>query len=142
MFVCDSYELKVERNGALQSRDFRNFIRFFVIFSLFFTFIHALSRLFFREKDVFPQYGPFTFVFMRNIMHRLFYFPSCPFCQKVLKFCEENRVELSLCNTRENSDYREELIRKGGKGQVPALEIEGKILYESNEIINYLSQSR
>lgn len=68
----------------------------------------------------------------------LYISPSCPFCQKVLRFCEENQISLKLKNLLEEEKYRTELIEKGGKLQVPALEFAGKILYESDLIIHHI----
>ncbi len=51
------------------------------------------------------------------------------------------RLELNLKNVQEKAENRQELIKKGGKGQVPALEIDGKIMYESNDIIKWLKEN-
>jgi len=42
-------------------------------------------------------------------------------------------------NVAGNAQVREELIRIGGKAQVPCLVIDGKALYESEEIIKWFS---
>ena len=68
----------------------------------------------------------------------LYYKPTCPFCHKVLNFMEANKTNLTLKNISESEQYRNELIQSGGKQQVPALDIDGKIMYESDDIINYL----
>ena len=57
--------------------------------------------------------------YMEN--HTLYYKKQCPFCQKVLRFMDQN-----------------DLVRIGGKKQVPCLVINGKPLYESDDIIAYL----
>ena len=51
---------------------------------------------------------------------------------------EANKTNLTLKNISESEQYRNELIQSGGKQQVPALDIDGKIMYESDDIINYL----
>ncbi len=51
--------------------------------------------------------------------HLLYYKKTCPYCQKVLRFMND-------------------LVRVGGKKQVPCLVVGGKPLYESDDIIAYL----
>lgn len=65
---------------------------------------------------------------------------SCPFCHKVLSFMEENNITLPLHNIDESDEDREHLIEVGGKRQVPCLFIDGKALYESSDIIDYLKE--
>ncbi|MDA1353305.1 MAG: glutathione S-transferase N-terminal domain-containing protein [bacterium] len=68
----------------------------------------------------------------------LYYYESCPFCMKVLRFMSENDIELKLKNTLSDPMAKAELMELGGKTQVPALSIDGRIMYESNDIIDYL----
>lgn len=70
---------------------------------------------------------------------KLYYLPTCPFCQKVLLFMKENDIEIEKHSTREPAE-REFLISHGGKNQVPCLFINGKALYESDDIIDYLKE--
>ncbi len=44
-------------------------------------------------------------------------------------------------DTHENPVYRDELIKIGGKPQVPCLVIDGKALYESSDIIEWLKKN-
>ena len=44
-------------------------------------------------------------------------------------------------NTQENPAYREELIKIGGKPQVPCLVIDGQALYESDDIIDWIKSN-
>ena len=60
----------------------------------------------------------------------------CPFCQKVLGYMEQKRIEVPWKDTSDLSN-RQELIRIGGKKQIPCLVMDGKALYESNDIINW-----
>lgn len=75
-------------------------------------------------------------------MLNLYYKPSCPFCQRVIKAGQEIGLEFNLLDVKANEFLREELIAKGGKKQVPFLEDKsrGEMLYESNNIIEYLSK--
>lgn len=68
----------------------------------------------------------------------LYHFESCPFCIRVRRFMAENDIQIPLKDTLRHPKYREELIRLGGKKQVPALSIDGDILYESLDIIDWM----
>jgi len=68
----------------------------------------------------------------------LYYFPGCPFCGRVLAFMEEYALEVPKKNIHENDSVRSELVKIGGKSQVPCLVIDGKALYESNDIIDWM----
>ena len=72
----------------------------------------------------------------------LYYFPECPFCQKVLKYAGENGIEFNLLDIKKDEKNAEDLIKKGGKKQVPALLIDDKIMYESDDIIEYLKENK
>lgn len=77
---------------------------------------------------------------MNNL--KLYYKPTCPYCQKVLNYMDENKIEgIELLNVDEIDGLREELGEKGGKVQVPALDIDGKIMYESSDIVEYLKEN-
>lgn len=71
----------------------------------------------------------------------LYYQEYCPYCRKVLNFMDAEDIHLNLKNVQEKPENRQELIKKGGKSQVPALEIDGKIMYESNDIIQWLKEN-
>ncbi len=67
----------------------------------------------------------------------LYYRPTCPFCLKVLGFMRQKGIQVPLKNIG-NEETRVELLRLGGKQQVPCLLIDGKALYESDDIIRWL----
>ena len=68
----------------------------------------------------------------------LYYRASCPFCRRVLSFMRDSGIEMELRDTT-NPDTRAELVRIGGKPQVPCLLVDGKPLYESADIVAYLA---
>ena len=76
---------------------------------------------------------------MRN--YTLFYKPTCPFCKKVLNYMDEQGINLPLRDVSTDADARDELLSVGGKTQVPCLFIDGEPLYESGDIIDYLSKT-
>lgn len=65
---------------------------------------------------------------------------SCPYCAKVESFMESNGIELQIHNIDTDAAARSYLIENGGKRQVPCLFVDGKALYESNDIIDYLGR--
>lgn len=71
----------------------------------------------------------------------LYYRPSCPYCQKVLSFMQQEKIQLDLCDISLEEKNRDELVRVGGKQQVPCLFIDGRALYESNDIIDWLKEN-
>lgn len=70
----------------------------------------------------------------------LYYATWCPYCQKVLRFMEDNGIELALRDIDEPQN-KAFLVEHGGKGQVPCLFIDGRALYESSDIIAYLGKT-
>lgn len=71
----------------------------------------------------------------------LYYTPVCPFCRKVLSFMDEHGIENILLKDKStNAQFQDELVRIGGKSQVPCLFIDGKPLYESNDIIQWMKE--
>ena len=73
-------------------------------------------------------------------MLELFYKPTCPYCQKVLRYMSEAGIEgeITLRNVAEDDAAAERLILVGGKWQVPCLFIGGAPLYESDDIVAWL----
>ena len=66
----------------------------------------------------------------------LYISPWCPYCHKVLQHMQRKGIEVPVKDTSDLGN-REELIQIGGKKQVPCLVIDGKALYESNDIIKW-----
>jgi glutaredoxin 3 len=67
----------------------------------------------------------------------LYHLQSCPYCARVRDFLKSEHIEVPMKEIRENPAYRDELIKIGGKGQVPCLVIDGHALYESMDIIKW-----
>lgn len=72
---------------------------------------------------------------------KLYYTESCPYCHKVKTFAESNNIDLIYKNIAEDQKNQEELLSIGGKTQVPCLFIDGKPLYESDDIIAWLTDN-
>jgi len=75
----------------------------------------------------------------------LYHFTSCPYCIKVRRVIGRLDLCIELRDIRKERGWADELVQKGGKGQVPCLRIEepdGKVrwLYESDDIVRYLER--
>ena len=78
--------------------------------------------------------------------YELYYSEICGFCHRVRRYLDQVGWQLPLKDTLRDPDARAELIRGGGKAQVPCLRIrrdgEDVWLYESLDIIDYLKARR
>ena len=74
----------------------------------------------------------------------LYYYPECPYCRKVLKAIDDLGLanDIELKNIHADESARQTLISVGGKPQVPCLFINGAPLYESSDIVDWLTQNR
>lgn len=74
-------------------------------------------------------------------MFDIFILPECPYCKKVLKFLDENKIKYNKFDTN-NDDNVLRLLSIGGKDQVPFLynENTNDKIYESDDIIEYLKK--
>ena len=73
----------------------------------------------------------------------LYHFGSCPFCLRVRRELARLGVEVELRNIHRDRSRYDELVRGGGRQQVPCLRIENdngtvEWLYESSDIIAWL----
>ena len=70
----------------------------------------------------------------------LYYLPNCPFCKKVMKVMEQIHIDVNMHDISADPKDRDTLVKVGGKGQVPCLFIDGKPMYESSHIIEFLEK--
>lgn len=68
----------------------------------------------------------------------LFILESCPYCKKVIKYMDENKIPYNKIDIS-NKESEESLIKIGGKRQVPFLVDNDRNIqmYESADIIEY-----
>ena len=71
----------------------------------------------------------------------LYHFQGCPYSARVLAFLAKEGTEIPMKDIHQNPAFREELVKIGGKQQVPCLVIDGKALYESLDIIDWLKKN-
>lgn len=70
----------------------------------------------------------------------LYMFPACPFCQRVLAQAQQLNMSLPMYDIHQDPEARERLRSVGGRTTVPCLFINGKPLYESEDIMRYLRE--
>ena len=69
----------------------------------------------------------------------LYKMDSCPYCRRVMRYIESaGRDDIVCRDIALSEDAGQTLIRVGGKRQVPCLFIDGKPMYESQDIIDWL----
>lgn len=75
-------------------------------------------------------------------MIELFMLEFCGYCKKVIAYMDEHSIPYKTIDISEKAN-EEELIRIGGKRQVPfIIDRENKIeMYESNDILEYLREA-
>ncbi len=71
----------------------------------------------------------------------LYHFQSCPYCQRVRDFLASQKISVEMKDTMQDPLNRQELLKIGGKTQVPCLVIDGKALYESMDIIEWFRKN-
>ena len=72
----------------------------------------------------------------------LYHFNGCPYCARVRDYLSQEGISVPMKDIHENPQYQEELVKTGGKGQVPCLVVDGKALYESVDIIEWFKKNR
>lgn len=70
----------------------------------------------------------------------LYKMDTCPYCRRVMKaISDSGRTDVELHDINRSPEDQERLVRDGGQDQVPCLFIDGKALYESGDIIDWLA---
>ncbi len=71
----------------------------------------------------------------------LYFFETCPYCQRVLKFIQEKGItNIVTKDIRKVPEYKAQLLELIGFSQVPCLVIDGKPMLESSYIIEWLDK--
>ena len=70
----------------------------------------------------------------------LYYFEQCPYCQLVLSALRVTGLELkvTLFDIQEDHKLKEKLIQLTGRSTVPCLFIDGKAMFESRDIAEWI----
>jgi glutaredoxin len=73
---------------------------------------------------------------------KLYVSDTCGYCRRVKQYIDEvGRTDIEYRNISESQEDAEELLRVGGKRQVPCLFVDGKPMYESADIIQWLKEN-
>ncbi|WFA08414.1 glutathione S-transferase N-terminal domain-containing protein [Tissierella sp. Yu-01] len=72
---------------------------------------------------------------------KFYYMEGCPFCNKVRKYMKDNDITVEMMDIHADHKNQEDLIKLGGIDQVPMLLIDGKPLYESDDIIQWFKEN-
>jgi glutaredoxin len=107
--------------------------------SRFFTLLLSLLFLFGATPTVFAKSKKVSYYKEKPTL-TLYYTPYCPYSQKVLNYLNQIHKTVPMKNVDKDVQAKQELKRIGGRMQVPCLVINGEALYESQDIINWLSQ--
>lgn len=70
----------------------------------------------------------------------LYHKPNCPYCKKVISYLEKIHKTLPMVDLQKHPEKKSDLIRIGGKMQIPCLIIQGKALYESDQILKWIKE--
>lgn len=74
---------------------------------------------------------------------KLYVMEVCPFCKKVVRYIDKNNIDgVEIMDIKKDPKNQEDLIKLGGKDQVPMLLIDGKPLYESSDIIQWFKDNK
>ncbi len=68
----------------------------------------------------------------------LYYFDSCPYCQRVLRVIDELKIKVAYKDIYEDTNNMQKLMYVTGRKTVPCLFIDGQPMHESLEIIDWL----
>lgn len=69
---------------------------------------------------------------------KLYVLPHCPYCAKVDAFLDEHDARIEHLDVTQGTNG-DDLVALGGKRQCPCLIVDGKAMYESGDIIDYLA---
>lgn len=74
--------------------------------------------------------------------YKLYAGTYCPFCKKVESFLNENNImdKVEVIYIDKVDGAAQELVKGGGKSQIPCLNHGDAWLYESSDIIDYLEE--
>lgn len=75
---------------------------------------------------------------MRTKLLELYYFDSCPYCQRVIRVINELKIKVDYKDIHENFNDMQKLMYITGRKTVPCLFIDGDPMHESEDIMNWL----
>lgn len=79
---------------------------------------------------------------MKAPLLELYYFDSCPYCQKVLNVIHELKIQVTYKDIHDDINEMHKLHYITGRKTVPCLFINGDPMHESLDIINWLKANQ
>lgn len=71
----------------------------------------------------------------------LYYTPSCPHSQRVIAYLNNKNIKISMKDVSVDAQAKEELRTQGGQMMVPCLFIDGKPLYDDEQILKWFQDN-
>ena len=71
----------------------------------------------------------------------LFKFDACPYCRVVQRSLKQLGLDIEQRDTRDEPRFREQLLRRTGRTQVPCLFIDNQPMFESLDIVAWLEEN-
>ena len=78
---------------------------------------------------------------MKTPRLELYYFDSCPYCQRVLKTISQLSLKITFLDIYQDVTNMEKHTYITGRKTVPCLFIDGQPMHESADIINWLTEN-
>ncbi len=79
---------------------------------------------------------------MQKPLLELYYFDSCPYCQRVMTVIEKLKLKVNYLDIYENTNHLQKLMYITGRKTVPCLFIDGDPMHESLEIMKWLEENQ
>lgn len=76
---------------------------------------------------------------MREV--KLYFSEFCPFCTEIVDYIRDKKLDIELMNATKDMELQKEIYSLGGKSQVPMLTIDGKAMYESRDIMDWIREN-
>jgi glutaredoxin len=71
----------------------------------------------------------------------LYYFDSCPYCQRVLNVINKHKIKVNYKDIYEDTNSLQKLVLITGRKTVPCLFIDGDPMHESSDIMDWLEKN-
>jgi glutaredoxin len=72
----------------------------------------------------------------------LYYYDSCPYCQRVLNVINKLKIKVNYKDIHEGTTNLQKLVQITGRRTVPCMFIDGDPMHESMDIMNWLEKNK
>jgi glutaredoxin len=70
-----------------------------------------------------------------------YYFDACPYCQRVMKVIDKNKIKINWMDIHKDAANSKKLREVTGRTTVPCLFIDGKPMFESLDIMQWMESN-